>query len=142
MQIGGPRSARGILGNWFDKDYDAAGPAGPTCFWKVSDDVLADRPAPGAAGFHLGHNVHATVATDGDEEDEEDDDDDDDAPPPGGAFGHGLTLADLGLLGGQAGGAGLVVPLHEVVNILYQSLNGGGGGNAVLQLEDLDGLLD
>lgn len=47
MQIGGPRSARGILGSWFDKDYDVHGPAGPTAFWKLSDDIVEERrPVP------------------------------------------------------------------------------------------------
>lgn len=39
IQIGGIRSARGAIGNWFDKDYDIHGPAGPTAFWKVSPEV-------------------------------------------------------------------------------------------------------
>jgi hypothetical protein len=39
IQIGGPRSGRGVLGNWFDKDFDRHGPAGPTAFWKVSDHI-------------------------------------------------------------------------------------------------------
>nr|OQO25154.1 hypothetical protein B0A51_09221 [Rachicladosporium sp. CCFEE 5018] len=39
IQVGGLRSARGVLGNWFDKDYDMHGPAGPTAFWKESDDL-------------------------------------------------------------------------------------------------------
>ncbi|KAF2157787.1 hypothetical protein K461DRAFT_274017 [Myriangium duriaei CBS 260.36] len=44
VQVGGPKSRRGVLGNWFDKDYDHYGPAGPTAFWKVSNDVnFADR---------------------------------------------------------------------------------------------------
>ncbi|KAL6252632.1 hypothetical protein RBB50_000351 [Rhinocladiella similis] len=43
VQIGGLRSARGILGNWFDKNYDVHGPAGPTAFWKVSDDMIEER---------------------------------------------------------------------------------------------------
>ncbi|KAL1311843.1 hypothetical protein AAFC00_001918 [Neodothiora populina] len=38
VQIGGPRSGRGVLGNWFDKDYDVHGPAGPTAFWKLKDE--------------------------------------------------------------------------------------------------------
>ncbi|KAI4603336.1 hypothetical protein KJ359_006129 [Pestalotiopsis sp. 9143b] len=37
IQIGGVKSAKGVLGNWFDKDYDPRGPAGPTAFWKISD---------------------------------------------------------------------------------------------------------
>ncbi|KIW11278.1 hypothetical protein PV08_10578 [Exophiala spinifera] len=42
VQIGGIRSARGILGNWFDKDYDIHGPAGPTAFWKISDEMVEE----------------------------------------------------------------------------------------------------
>ncbi|KAL8930743.1 MAG: hypothetical protein Q9208_000284 [Pyrenodesmia sp. 3 TL-2023] len=38
VQIGGVQSARGVIGFWFDKDFDPYGPAGPTCFWKVSND--------------------------------------------------------------------------------------------------------
>ncbi|KAK4156848.1 hypothetical protein C8A00DRAFT_40754 [Chaetomidium leptoderma] len=37
VQIGGVRSARGVVGNWFDKDYNVQGPCGPTAFWKISD---------------------------------------------------------------------------------------------------------
>ncbi|PNY28769.1 Uncharacterized protein TCAP_01314 [Tolypocladium capitatum] len=37
IQIGGVRSARGVVGTWFDKDFDRHGPAGPTAFWKASD---------------------------------------------------------------------------------------------------------
>ncbi|KAM3075266.1 hypothetical protein ACMFMF_005944 [Clarireedia jacksonii] len=40
IQVGGINSSRGVIGHWFDKDYDRHGPAGPTCFWKVSDDLL------------------------------------------------------------------------------------------------------
>jgi hypothetical protein len=25
------------VGTWFDKDFDAHGPAGPTAFWKVGE---------------------------------------------------------------------------------------------------------
>jgi hypothetical protein len=39
IQIGGLRSGRGVLGNWFDKDYDPRGPVGPTAFWKTSNDI-------------------------------------------------------------------------------------------------------
>ncbi|KAH8779526.1 hypothetical protein BGZ57DRAFT_311187 [Hyaloscypha finlandica] len=54
IQIGGLRSARGVLGHWFDKDHDIHGPAGPTAFWKVND--------------------HLDGVTDYDSEEEEDDD--------------------------------------------------------------------
>ena len=43
VQIGGRQSARGSLGNWFDKDYDLHGPAGPTAFWKLSDDIAEEN---------------------------------------------------------------------------------------------------
>ncbi|KAI7114769.1 hypothetical protein KC352_g34548 [Hortaea werneckii] len=43
IQVGGLRSARGVLGNWFDRDYDVHGPAGPTAFWKISDSCEDDR---------------------------------------------------------------------------------------------------
>ncbi|KAI5362965.1 putative F-box domain-containing protein [Septoria linicola] len=43
IQVGGLRSARGVLGNWFDKDYDMHGPAGPTAFWKESDDLDEEK---------------------------------------------------------------------------------------------------
>ncbi|KAK5998638.1 hypothetical protein PT974_01019 [Cladobotryum mycophilum] len=47
VQIGGMRSARGVVGNWFDRDYDPHGPVGPTAFWKASDDENArDLHAP------------------------------------------------------------------------------------------------
>lgn len=56
IQIGGPDSGRGVLGHWFDKytslpliyssfsynlsrDLDEHGPAGPTAFWKVSNEI-------------------------------------------------------------------------------------------------------
>ncbi|KAH6607589.1 hypothetical protein Trco_003902 [Trichoderma cornu-damae] len=37
IQIGGLRSARGVLGNWFDVDHHPHGPCGPLAYWKVSD---------------------------------------------------------------------------------------------------------
>ncbi|KAI4239763.1 MAG: hypothetical protein LQ349_000136 [Xanthoria aureola] len=42
IQVGGVQAARGILGYWFDKDFDEYGPAGPTAFWKVSSDAEYD----------------------------------------------------------------------------------------------------
>ncbi|KAK4617535.1 hypothetical protein CLAFUR4_12648 [Fulvia fulva] len=43
IQVGGLRSARGVLGNWFDKDYDLHGPAGPTAFWKETDELEEEK---------------------------------------------------------------------------------------------------
>lgn len=42
IQVGGLRSQRGVVGTWFDKDFDPHGPAGPTAFWKISDKNLDD----------------------------------------------------------------------------------------------------
>ncbi|EGP84676.1 uncharacterized protein MYCGRDRAFT_75577 [Zymoseptoria tritici IPO323] len=53
IQVGGRGSKRGVLGNWFDKDYDMHGPAGPTAFWKESDEVGEEKGAAGAAGGPL-----------------------------------------------------------------------------------------
>ncbi|KAL8676030.1 MAG: hypothetical protein Q9186_007407 [Xanthomendoza sp. 1 TL-2023] len=39
IQLGGVQAARGVMGYWFDKDFDEYGPAGPTAFWKVSNDL-------------------------------------------------------------------------------------------------------
>ncbi|KAF2423168.1 hypothetical protein EJ08DRAFT_737587 [Tothia fuscella] len=39
IQVGGLRSGRGVVGTWFDKDFDPNGPAGPTAFWKLSDSL-------------------------------------------------------------------------------------------------------
>ncbi|KAF2735851.1 hypothetical protein EJ04DRAFT_464060 [Polyplosphaeria fusca] len=43
IQVGGPNSKRGVIGTWFDKDYDPQGPVGPTAFWKVSDKQMAKQ---------------------------------------------------------------------------------------------------
>ncbi|PPJ56550.1 hypothetical protein CBER1_03947 [Cercospora berteroae] len=43
IQVGGLKSARGVLGNWFDKDFDMHGPAGPTAFWKESDELEEEK---------------------------------------------------------------------------------------------------
>ncbi|KAI4163210.1 MAG: hypothetical protein LQ342_003143 [Letrouitia transgressa] len=34
VQVGGIGSRRGVIGTWFDKDFNEEGPAGPTAFWK------------------------------------------------------------------------------------------------------------
>jgi hypothetical protein len=42
IQVGGARAQRGVIGTWFDKDFDPHGPAGPTAFWKISDQNRLD----------------------------------------------------------------------------------------------------
>ncbi|PSN75125.1 hypothetical protein BS50DRAFT_671357 [Corynespora cassiicola Philippines] len=39
VQVGGRGSKRGVIGTWFDKDHDPHGPAGPTAYWKISNDT-------------------------------------------------------------------------------------------------------
>jgi len=51
IQVGGIKSARGVLGNWFDKDYDLHGPAGPTSFWKLTDEIIDDYTLDGLDGM-------------------------------------------------------------------------------------------
>jgi hypothetical protein len=56
------------LGNWFDKDYDVHGPAGPTAFWKVSDDIQEEKPRgmnPHAGGGLGGAVAAAAIAAGG-----------------------------------------------------------------------------
>ncbi|KAK4494619.1 hypothetical protein PRZ48_013975 [Zasmidium cellare] len=51
IQVGGLKSARGVLGNWFDKDYDLHGPAGPTAFWKESDELDEEKTSSTPMAF-------------------------------------------------------------------------------------------
>ncbi|KAI1034052.1 hypothetical protein LB505_003170 [Fusarium chuoi] len=85
VQIGGVRSARGVVGNWFDSDYDVHGPAGPTAFWKgatlaqvanMEDDLLPND-------FFLPYGALIDIDSETDPEGEmpytgEDDEDEDD----------------------------------------------------------------
>jgi len=43
VQVGGPRSARGVIGTWFDKDYEQTGPVGPTAYWKTEDPAFVGK---------------------------------------------------------------------------------------------------
>lgn len=56
IQVGGLRAARGILGSWFDKDYDRHGPAGPTAFWKEGGyyEGVRERERRGGGGVTAG----------------------------------------------------------------------------------------
>jgi hypothetical protein len=67
VQLGGVRSARGVVGNWFDRyilsypiqtcflfpsltygsrNYNPQGPCGPTAFWKISDREFSGDDSP------------------------------------------------------------------------------------------------
>ncbi|KAJ3499117.1 hypothetical protein NLG97_g593 [Lecanicillium saksenae] len=82
IQVGGVKSARGVMGFWFDRDYDPGGPVGPTAIWKASD---SEEPYSKIAdilptGF-LAYSVLVSAADDSDPEGELDysagDDDED-----------------------------------------------------------------
>ena len=47
VQVGGLRSQRGVVGTWFDKDFDPSGPAGPTAFWKICERNLDEDESEG-----------------------------------------------------------------------------------------------
>jgi hypothetical protein len=49
VQVGGVRSTRGVLGNWFDAEFSEHGPVGPTAFWKLSDPRPQDAQGGGIA---------------------------------------------------------------------------------------------
>ena len=53
MQVGGIRSKRGVVGMWFDKDYDVQGPVGPTAFWKLSDRTMKVDSVDSDSGSEL-----------------------------------------------------------------------------------------
>jgi hypothetical protein len=55
IQVGGLRSQRGVIGTWFDKDFDPSGPAGPTAFWKICDRSADDDEASDSEEEHTGH---------------------------------------------------------------------------------------
>ncbi|PSK38083.1 hypothetical protein B9Z65_1274 [Elsinoe australis] len=78
IQVGGPKSGRGVLGNWFDKDFEAQGPAGPTAFWKVSNHIIEDKEEDPTAHHHLPFLWPLDDDSDGDD----DEDFDDDRNPP------------------------------------------------------------
>ncbi|EXM25426.1 hypothetical protein FOTG_07856 [Fusarium oxysporum f. sp. vasinfectum 25433] len=99
VQIGGVRSARGVVGNWFDSDYDAHGPAGPTAFWKgatlaqvanMEDDLLPND-------FFLPYGALIDIDSETDPEGEmpytgeDDEDEDDEDEEMEGAAGEELT---------------------------------------------------
>ena len=98
------RSARGVVGNWFDRyvliihlvlnsylpqrrDYDDHGPAGPTAFWKVGtadqvanmeDDLLPNAlflPYAALIDMDAEIDLEADMSYNSDDEDDEDDDD-------------------------------------------------------------------
>ncbi|KAM5348214.1 hypothetical protein ACJ41O_008038 [Fusarium nematophilum] len=111
IQIGGVGSARGVVGNWFDRDYDIHGPAGPTAFWKgatleqvatMEDDLLP-------SDFFLPYGALIDVDSETDPEaeldfvaDPDDDDDDDDEEEMTGVVAGELTdlLLDAALASG------------------------------------------
>ncbi|KAH8681249.1 F-box domain-containing protein [Xylariales sp. PMI_506] len=92
VQVGGVKSAKGVLGNWFDKDYDPRGPAGPSAFWKISDKI-SSGPNEHHAFLHQYSDIEIIDGDyvpddeevreseddeEGEVEDEDDDDDDED----------------------------------------------------------------
>jgi hypothetical protein len=64
IQVGGPRSKRGVIGTWFDSDYDAAGPVGPTAYWKTTDKQLVGKDS-------YDGDLEESSDEDGDEDEEE-----------------------------------------------------------------------
>ncbi|OTA69559.1 hypothetical protein K449DRAFT_384523 [Hypoxylon sp. EC38] len=87
VQVGGVKSAKGIMGNWFDKDFDPRGPAGPTAFWKVSDRVTESGGYRALMQDFLpliqDQPDESTDDPSHSEDDDEDDDDEDEEDEPG-----------------------------------------------------------
>jgi hypothetical protein len=134
VQIGSIRSARGILGNWFDKDYDPAGPAGPTAFWKLSDDIVDDDDAPlGGAGATVGFGLGQGAQVDisdllGAPEVGESSSDDDDDEGDGGEGRAGVAGAEGDAPPGHGGGPLTLADLARLQSVNV-TIGGGGGGD-------------
>ncbi|KAM0431842.1 hypothetical protein ACHAPT_005093 [Fusarium lateritium] len=119
VQIGGLRSARGVVGNWFDRDYDAHGPAGPTAFWKVGtpdqianmeDDLLPNALfLPYAALIDMDAEIDLEADMSYDSDDDSDDDDDDEEMD-GAELPALLHDAELSL---EQVGADLIIVQHQ-----------------------------
>ncbi|KAI2602850.1 hypothetical protein GGR54DRAFT_466018 [Hypoxylon sp. NC1633] len=80
VQVGGVNSAKGVLGNWFDKDFDPRGPAGPTAFWKVSDWVTESggyRALMQGIQDRLDESAEDYIPGQSEEEEEEDEEEED-----------------------------------------------------------------
>ncbi|KAH8695803.1 hypothetical protein GQ44DRAFT_634574 [Phaeosphaeriaceae sp. PMI808] len=58
IQVGGLQSQRGVIGTWFDKDFDAHGPAGPTAFWKICDRSVDGEDEDLTEEEETGHGWH------------------------------------------------------------------------------------
>ncbi|PQE32950.1 F-box domain-containing protein [Rutstroemia sp. NJR-2017a WRK4] len=83
IQVGGINSTRGVVG-----DHDRHGPAGPTCFWKVSDDLLEqdDEHHKIVRDFFYDDSILADLGSS-----ESGDDDDDDAHSESDESDHDLS---------------------------------------------------
>ncbi|KAF9881950.1 F-box domain-containing protein [Colletotrichum karsti] len=73
IQIGGVRSARGVVGHWFDTDYDPHGPCGPSAYFKVSDRAPNPKGDDQQISFH---DFMPIMDFDADLASDEDDDED------------------------------------------------------------------
>ncbi|KAF4975139.1 hypothetical protein FZEAL_8038 [Fusarium zealandicum] len=125
IQIGGVRSARGVVGNWFDRDYDAHGPVGPTAFWKgatpdqmatMEDDLLpSDFFLPYGALIDIDSETDPEAEMDyiADDDDEEEEEDEEMAGVMAGELPGLLLDASLGL------NAGASIPDAESPNLAH-----------------------
>lgn len=139
IQVGGIRSARGVIGHWFDKyvlitpflqtrsfcfsceacsqnninihvrDHDIHGPAGPTAFWKTSDGFRDYEDEAQSSTPY--HQTTANVQYNGaeEDEDEEEQEEDDDVFELS-----GVTASDL-VTELQLSGQTTAAQLHDVL---------------------------
>ncbi|OAA68411.1 f-box domain protein, cyclin-like protein [Niveomyces insectorum RCEF 264] len=91
VQIGGLRSGRGVIGNWFDTNFDPQGPCGPTAFWKLHEKKTSGQRSGGqieAFSYLLANaisndiniviNINQNFANFGNGDNGDDDDDEED----------------------------------------------------------------
>ncbi|PSS21933.1 hypothetical protein M430DRAFT_136661 [Amorphotheca resinae ATCC 22711] len=58
VQVGGVRSSRGVLGFWSDIRRNREGPAGPTAFWKVSNEFSEELSKDHHLHLHQHQHQH------------------------------------------------------------------------------------
>ncbi|KAK3318311.1 F-box domain-containing protein [Apodospora peruviana] len=75
IQIGGIQSARGVVGTWFEKDFDPHGPCGPMAYWKISEIGPKDKSGDVEHEILIHDFRHVGVQFNYDEESDPDDDD-------------------------------------------------------------------
>lgn len=133
-----------MIGNWFDKDFDIHGPAGPTAYWKISDEVSHAVESDGLDIY--GHFTNMTNQAD----DDDDDGDGEDGLEDGQHHAHQQALLDMlahfhAHHGGGAGiqtlvnGDGVFMGLHGMgisIQVVHEAEEVEGSAGVLVHTQD------